>query len=172
MHCSSRHRTPLPVLVAALPDAAPRPPAPGDRVGDADRERSAALLGDAVATGYLALDELDARLTRVWSASTRADLAAAEAGLPEALRRERARREAVQRARALARAGLRGHVASYASVMALLVGIWLVVGVTAGSWYPWPVWPALGWGIGLAGHARSAGGPGARHAASGPGTPR
>lgn len=155
-----------------MPPPASRPLAPGDRVGDTDRERSAALLSDAVAAGYLALDELDARLTRVWSASTGADLTAAEAGLPEALRRERAEREAVQRARALARTALRGHVTSYASVMTLLVGIWLVVGLTAGGWYPWPVWPALGWGIGLAGHVRSAGGPAARHAAPGPGTPR
>lgn len=40
--------------------------------------------------------------------------------------------------------------------MLLLVAIWLAVGVTAGSWYPWPVWPALGWGIGVVGHVRTA----------------
>lgn len=165
MHCSSRHPDP-PATPAGVVAAAPaRCPAADERVGDADRERSAGLLADAVAAGYVPLDELDARLSSVWSARTGADLAAAEAGLPEALRRERLRREAEDRARSLARAGLRGHVASYVAVMALLVGIWLVVGLTAGSWYPWPLWPALGWGLGLVGHVRSAGGLGAPRAA-------
>lgn len=39
---------------------------------------------------------------------------------------------------------------AYVAVMVLLVLIWLLVGVNGGGWYPWPVWPALGWGIGLA----------------------
>jgi hypothetical protein len=34
--------------------------------------------------------------------------------------------------------------------MALLWLIWLVTGAN----YPWPVWPMLGWGIGVAGHLR------------------
>jgi hypothetical protein len=32
--------------------------------------------------------------------------------------------------------------------MALLWVIWLITG----AGYPWPVWPMLGWGIGVAGH--------------------
>ena len=40
--------------------------------------------------------------------------------------------------------------------MVLLLTIWLAVGLTGGGWYPWPVWPALGWGIGVVGHVRSA----------------
>ena len=33
--------------------------------------------------------------------------------------------------------------------MALLWTIWLVTG----AGYPWPIWPMLGWGVGVAGHA-------------------
>lgn len=37
--------------------------------------------------------------------------------------------------------------------MALLVTIWLL---TTSSGYFWPVWPMLGWGIGLASHGLAA----------------
>jgi hypothetical protein len=40
--------------------------------------------------------------------------------------------------------------------MVLLVGIWLAVGLAGGAWYPWPVWPALGWGLAVAGHVKAA----------------
>jgi hypothetical protein len=40
--------------------------------------------------------------------------------------------------------------------MVLLLAIWLVGGIDEGDWYPWPLWPALGWGIGVVGHIRSA----------------
>jgi hypothetical protein len=33
--------------------------------------------------------------------------------------------------------------------MVVLVAIWALTG----AGYPWPVWPALGWGIGLVPHA-------------------
>ncbi|MDP9416652.1 MAG: 2TM domain-containing protein, partial [Actinomycetota bacterium] len=78
------------------------------------------------------------------------------ADLPTDWLRERSRLQALDRARSVARAGLDAHLTSYALVMLLLVGIWLSVGVTAGAWYPWPIWPALGWGIGIVGHVRAA----------------
>ena len=34
--------------------------------------------------------------------------------------------------------------------MALLWLVWLVTG----AGYPWPIWPMLGWGIGVVGHHR------------------
>jgi hypothetical protein len=107
-----------------------------------------ATVSDAAAAGYLGMEELEGRLTAVWSASTRADLRAVVADLPVEWLADRARRAA--------RAGLGPHVRSYAMVMLLLVGIWLTVGLTAQTWYPWPVWPALGWGIGVVAHLRSA----------------
>ena len=51
------------------------------------------------------------------------------------------------------------HLTAYLLVNSLLVGIWLVVALTTGAWFPWPVFPLLGWGIGLAFHARAVYGP-------------
>ncbi|MCX6463249.1 MAG: DUF1707 domain-containing protein [Pseudonocardiales bacterium] len=121
------------------------------RVGTTERERAGARLGQAFALGYLDLAEYEQRLDRSTRAVTGADLQALFADLPvgEIERRDPARRE---RARALARRGAAAHVGAYVLGMALMVGIWLVVGLTAGAWYPWPVWPALGWGIGVASH--------------------
>ena len=149
MH-SSHHRLSEPVPLAVLA------PSPEARVGDADRERTVALLGDAAAAGYLRLDELDQRLSAAWSATTVGQLSAVENDLPEQLLRARARRETAARARDLARASLGPRLRSYAALMLLLTSIWFIVGLTAGAWYPWPLWPALGWGIGLAAHLRAA----------------
>lgn len=151
MHC----RTRSPHATAEL-TAAPRTRDPEARVGDGERQAVAELLGDAAAAGYLSLDELDERLATAWGATTGAELATAEAGLPAELRGERARRQAAERARQVARAGLVPHLVAYVGVMLLLVGIWLAVGLAGNGWYPWPVWPALGWGIGVASHLRHA----------------
>ncbi|MDO5697129.1 MAG: 2TM domain-containing protein [Dermatophilus congolensis] len=43
------------------------------------------------------------------------------------------------------------HLASYAVIMTMLVVIWAVTGAS----YFWPMWPMLGWGIGIAFHALS-----------------
>jgi hypothetical protein len=40
----------------------------------------------------------------------------------------------------------RNHVAIYVIVNLMLIGIWAV----SDSSYFWPIWPILGWGIGLA----------------------
>jgi hypothetical protein len=41
------------------------------------------------------------------------------------------------------------HLVAYLVVNAMLVGIWAVTGLG----YFWPVWPLLGWGVGLILHA-------------------
>src|SRR5918993_3871527 len=144
------HRSrPSAVLSPAVSD-------PAARVGDADREATVALLSDAAAAGYLDPDELDSRLGRALSARTGTDLTALQADLPSAWLAQRRRRAAAEVARRLAQQSLPRHVASYVGVMVLLLAIWLVVGVTVGAWYPWPIWPALGWGISVAGHVRAA----------------
>lgn len=149
MWCHSR-------TMALEPSARQAAVRPDERVGDRDRQRTAALLADAAGAGLLSLDELDARLTDVWRAGVAAELAALEADLPAALRRERDRREAARHAQEAARAGLGHHLAWYLAVLVLLVTIWLVAGMSSGAWYPWPIWPALGWGFGVAGHVRAA----------------
>jgi hypothetical protein len=53
----------------------------------------------------------------------------------------------------------RQHVVSYAIVNTGLAGIWLVTALQTGAWFPWFVFPVLGWGIGLGFHAWAAYGP-------------
>ena len=54
------------------------------RVGDADREATAAELREHYASGRLTLDELNERLDKVFAAKTRADLDAVMRDLPSA----------------------------------------------------------------------------------------
>lgn len=55
------------------------------------------------------------------------------------------------------RASFRGHLAMYLIVILFLWLLWFFTGgKTYGQGLPWPVWPTLGWGIGLAFHYVSA----------------
>ena len=58
--------------------------------------------------------------------------------------------EALRRARrrAGAEAGFYAHLASYLSVIAFLA----LINLFTSPWYPWFLWPAFGWGIGLFSH--------------------
>jgi hypothetical protein len=56
------------------------------------------------------------------------------------------------RRRVQAKKGFYVHLAVYLAVNALLVAIW----ATSPGRHPWFLWPALGWGIGLAFHALGA----------------
>jgi hypothetical protein len=44
------------------------------------------------------------------------------------------------------------HVAVYVLVNGVIWGIWLVIALSSGggNWWPWPIFPTLGWGIGVA----------------------
>ena len=48
---------------------------------------------------------------------------------------------------------MRIHLAAYLAMVAIVLTVWLAVGLTAGAWYFWPIWPILGAGIGVIGHA-------------------
>lgn len=50
----------------------------------------------------------------------------------------------------------RVHLRVYVLVNLLLWVIWGVLVATTDLWFPWPVFPLLGWGIGLYFHWRSA----------------
>ena len=56
------------------------------------------------------------------------------------------RREAVERLKQ--KRDFRTHLSVYVVVNALLVAIWAL----SGAGYFWPVWPILGWGVGMAFH--------------------
>jgi hypothetical protein len=123
---------------------------------DEHRRRTQDLLGLATGRGHLGLEDLDARLADVWAATTAAELTRIEASLPADVRAEHDRRVRATRSRDAARAGLRSHLVWYLLVMAVLVATWLTGGLTGGDWYPWPVWPAVFWGMAVAGQARAA----------------
>lgn len=137
-----------------------RTPTPADpersavRVGDPEREHTASRLGLAFTLGYLSMDEYEARLGQAFGAQTADQLDRLTADLPmdEIRRRDPSRQAARQRA---AQRGLRIHLVGYAGISLLMIGIWLAVGMATGGWYFWPVWPILGVGIGVIGHAMS-----------------
>lgn len=55
------------------------------------------------------------------------------------------------------RASFKAHALSYVLVNLLLIGVWYFTGPGRGhNVYFWPVWPLLGWGIGLSIHGFSA----------------
>ncbi|MDA4110001.1 DUF1707 domain-containing protein [Mycolicibacterium holsaticum] len=127
------------------------PDTAGVRAGDTDRENTANLLGQALAQGYLPMDEYESRLQTTFAANTRAQLRELTADLPvDRLKRDDPQRR--QARRQAARRAVRIHLAGYLTMVAIVLTVWLAVGLTAGSWYFWPVWPILGAGIGVLGH--------------------
>jgi hypothetical protein len=59
------------------------------------------------------------------------------------------RQQAIRRIQA--KRDFRGHLAVYLAVNALLVLIWALTSAA----YFWPIWPMLGWGIGVVAHGVS-----------------
>jgi hypothetical protein len=111
------------------------------RIGDAERNAAVERLRGHAAAGRLTLDELDERLGQALAARTRADLAVVEHDLP---RPRRPRRQDPE---------LRAHVTAFVAVNVMLVAIWAL----SGGGYFWPVWPFMGWGIGVVSHALGTG---------------
>src|SRR6478735_4234503 len=128
------------------------PAAPAVRAGDREREQTANQLGQALAQGYFALDEYESRLQATFAAYTTDELRELVADLPlDRIRRnDPARRQARHKA---ARRGVQIHLAAYLAMVVIVLTVWLVVGLAAGAWYFWPIWPILGAGIGVVGHA-------------------
>ena len=100
------------------------------------------LLREHYGAGRLSADDLSERLEAAYSARTDADLAELTADLP-------AERELASRVAPGPPADLRIHFTTYALVNLMLIGIW----AASGAGYFWPIWPMLGWGIGVAMHA-------------------
>src|SRR5918999_1922509 len=114
----------------------------GLRASDDDRERVAKLLREHYGAGRLSADDLSDRVEAAYAACTDAELAELTADLPAGSERAPlARREAP--------ADLKVHFTIYALVNLMLIGIW----AASGGGYFWPIWPMLGWGIGVAMHA-------------------
>ena len=128
--------------VASPPENTPSPQS-GLRASDADRERVADLLRDHYGAGRLSDEELSERVDEVYGVRTVSELEALTADLPSAARPAHSRR------RSALESSVRLHATVYIVVNLFLVGIW----AASGGGYFWPVWPILGWGIGLGCHA-------------------
>lgn len=106
------------------------------RASEDEREHTAALLREHCQHGRLSIDELAERLGVAFAARTHGELDALLGDLPSQGPRPTA-------------GALRRHVRMFLLVNALLVSIWLL----SGAGYFWPMWPFLGWGIGIVAHA-------------------
>jgi hypothetical protein len=126
------------------------------RAGNDDRKRVTDWLQAQYVAGRLSSAELEERIEQALAARTIGDLDTLTADLPPiqaaaAPSSEQQTPHGRQRHRRGpgAKKGFAAHATSYLLVMALLVTIWLLT--TPGGYF-WPVWPMLGWGIGLASH--------------------
>ena len=113
------------------------------RASDADRERVAARLREHYSDGRLSDDDLSDRVEAAYRASTTSELEKLTADLPAPPRPPRPRR------RSGFETSVRIHATTYLLVNLMLIAIW----AAAGGGYFWPIWPILGWGIGVASHA-------------------
>jgi hypothetical protein len=122
------------------------------RAGDRERAATADELGLALTQGYLDLPEYEQRVGRAFAAHCTHELRQLVADLPIAqLRRNDPRRRAARKA--AARMSVRLHLAGYVLMVVVVLTVWLAVALSGGSWYFWPVWPIMGAGIGVLGHA-------------------
>jgi uncharacterized protein DUF1707/2TM domain-containing protein len=124
----------------------------GDRAGDHDRQKTAARLAQALAQGYLQMDEYDQRVQAVFQTHTTVELKELLADLPlDRIRRADPRRRAARIA--AARRGVRIHLGAFVAMTIVVLTVWAAVAATTGAAYFWPIWPILGAAIGLISHA-------------------
>ena len=113
------------------------------RASDWDRERVVEFLRHHYGAGRLSEDDLSARIDSAYDAQTVAELEALTTDLPAT------RDGASSRRRGGLETSVRVHLTTYLVVNAMLIAIW----AAAGGGYFWPIWPILGWGIGVGCHA-------------------
>jgi class 3 adenylate cyclase len=116
----------------------------GVRASDGDRERVVDFLRHHYGAGRLSEDDLSERIESAYGARTVAELDTLIADLPS--KRER---PASRRRRSGLETSVRVHLTTFLLVNLMLIGIW----AAAGGGYFWPIWPILGWGIGVGCHA-------------------
>jgi hypothetical protein len=122
------------------------------RAGDRERAATADQLGLALTQGYLDITEYEQRVAAAFAAHSSNELRQLLADLPVAqLRRNDPRHREARNA--AAKLSVRLHLAGYALMVVVVLTVWLAVALSGGSWYFWPVWPILGAGIGVLGHA-------------------
>jgi class 3 adenylate cyclase len=98
------------------------------------------LLRDHYGAGRLSDEELSERVDAAYKARTMSELEALTTDLPS--------RESARRHRGALTTSFRIHLSIYVVVNVMLIGIW----AASGGGYFWPIWPILGWGIGVGCH--------------------
>ena len=121
------------------------------RAADMDRQLTVDALKAHYVAGRLTAHALGERISRALAAQTHGDLAFVMRDLPSTSEPAVSRVSPATPPVPLhpVKRAFAPHVASYAAVMMLLLAIWLLT--TPGGYF-WPVWPMLGWGLGLAKH--------------------
>jgi Domain of unknown function (DUF1707) len=125
---------------------------PSTRAADADRERVAAMIGEAFAEGRLSAEEFHERVDLAYAAKTLGDLVPLTADLPASSPVAGAGSVAVSGTTAaeVARRERRGELrkiwAGWISMSLVLTTIWMLTAVSASGplWPPptfWPIWP-------------------------------
>jgi Domain of unknown function (DUF1707) len=112
----------------------------GYRAGDADRNRTAELLKEAHAAGYLTLEETDERLGTALAARTRGELDRLVADLPPEWRagQERGHRPAAPPPRQ--RPTLPAEAVWLVPLVMVITGVIVLAVLTRGLWFfPWPL---------------------------------
>jgi hypothetical protein len=110
----------------------------GYRAGDADRNRTADLLKEAHAAGYLTLEEVDERLGAALTARTRGELDRLVADLPPEWRagQERGRQPAGPPRQ---RPALPPEAAWLLPLLVVLAALVALAVVSRGFFFPWPL---------------------------------
>jgi Domain of unknown function (DUF1707) len=111
----------------------------GYRVGDADRNRTADLLKEAHAAGYLTLEEVDERLGTALAARTRGELDRLVADLPPEWRAGQERGWQPAGAPARQPRALPPEAAWLVPLLAVVGALIVLAVVTRGFFFPWPL---------------------------------
>ncbi|GAA2167810.1 DUF1707 SHOCT-like domain-containing protein [Actinomadura napierensis] len=131
-------------------------PNPDIRASDADRDGVAASLREHCAEGRITMDEMHERLESTYAAKTLGDLQEVTSDLPEqdlyqypipASHPNSAASPATRHSGTdLSRLGGRAVWATWATVSAINLAVWLALAVTGNVVYPWWIWVAGPWG--------------------------
>jgi class 3 adenylate cyclase len=124
------------------------------RASDQDRDQVAKSLRDHYSAGRLTDDEFGQRVDEAYGARTLSELEALTLDLPApgvalpATRKPATDQSLTPLGRGL-RLSVNIHLTIYVVVNVMLIGIW----AASGAGYFWPIWPIMGWGIGVGAHA-------------------
>ena len=112
----------------------------GYRVGDADRNRTADLLKEAHAAGYLTLEEADERLGTALAARTRGELDRLVADLPPEWLASQERGQLPAGPPTRQRSSFPPEAAWLVPLVVVITGVVLLAVLTRGFWFfPWPL---------------------------------